>query len=181
MQAKTGGKHNSSQSEIVYVVDTSYFILGCRIGDGRIVTVQDVVEELGKFDELNAAVHVDVEAPSSEAVEGVRTAARKTGDYHKLSDTDTGLLALALDYKNAGESAPIITDDYAVQNVAVGLGIEIAPIKEAPIKEVVEWVMVCRGCKKAYREEELGEMVCPVCGSEVRRKRAGGHILNGGL
>ncbi len=58
-----------------------------------------------------------------EALQKARQAASETGDLSVLSPADLDVLAKALEY-----GATVATDDYAVQNVALHLGLKIEPI-----------------------------------------------------
>ena len=95
----------------------------------------------------------------------VRETSAVTGDDGRLSETDTELLALALQLK-----AEIISDDYSVQNVATILQISFKTALQG-IRKVIHWTYRCRGCGRYYEKMEPD---CPICGSEVRsvRKKA---------
>lgn len=101
-----------------------------------------------------------VKQPGQEYVGRVHEAAGRTGDISVLSPTDFELLLLALELKGT-----IITDDFAVQNVARKLGIPIMPIHQRSARERV-WKFRCSGCGRYF--PKTGE--CPVCGSLIKRK-----------
>lgn len=107
-----------------------------------------------------------MEEASPESVEEVKEAARKTGDIHKLSDTDIKVLAKALDEIKKGNEVVLVTDDYAIQNVAMSLGIRFDGILHRQISKEFKWVKVCRGCGRRIESE-----ICPVCGSEAIIRR----------
>ncbi|MCX6699001.1 MAG: nucleotide-binding protein [Methanomicrobiales archaeon] len=90
----------------------------------------------------------------------VHEAAGRTGDASVLSTTDFDLLSLALEL-----GGTIITDDFAVQNVARKLGITTMPIHQRSARARV-WKFRCSGCGRYY--PKTGE--CPVCGSLIKRK-----------
>jgi UPF0271 protein len=98
--------------------------------------------------------------PSSDALGAAEEAAGRTGDLPKLSAADLEVLALARDVHGC-----VVTDDYAVQNVAATLHIPFEPIVQPGITEVIVWSYKCRGCGKQY-QDLVKE--CNVCGSEVR-------------
>jgi len=87
-------------------------------------------------------------------------AAGRTGDVSVLSPTDFDLISLALELNGT-----IITDDFAVQNVARKLGITTMPIHQRSARARV-WKFRCSGCGRYY--PKTGE--CPVCGSLIKRK-----------
>jgi len=62
-----------------------------------------------------------IRSPTSASLEEVAEKARVLGDRVVLSKADTGVLALALELRSEGKTPVIVSDDYAVQNVAEGL------------------------------------------------------------
>lgn len=98
--------------------------------------------------------------PTAPSILAADEAASRTGDIAKLSEADLEVLALAQDVKGC-----VVTDDYAIQNVAATLKIPFEVVNQAGIKEVIHWAYKCRGCGKQYKE--LAKE-CLVCGSEVR-------------
>lgn len=155
------------------VLDTSAVIAGFVPGlaDAKQITVPEVLEEardLCSRLELETAVlagKVKVGEPSPDSLAKVRAKAKQTGDV--VSQTDIRLLALALDLKS--DNAELVTDDYAIQNIASSLGIPYSRVAMPGIKEVLRWEAVCPGCGRRYPPSATK---CPACGSElVRRAR----------
>jgi UPF0271 protein len=146
------------------VLDAGAFFLDIPFS-GEIFTVPGVVEELR---DLRAKCRLDlleqqglrVIQPGGGALAEVKTAGRRTGDQGVLSPADESVLALALEI-----GGNICTDDFAVQNVAKELGIEVQPIQQRRAVKV-QWKYRCAGCGRYYRER--GE--CPVCGAQIKRK-----------
>ncbi|NOZ94343.1 MAG: ribonuclease VapC [Acidobacteria bacterium] len=160
----------------VFILDTSAVIPGFvpLEDEGSLcVTVREVVEEVTNPRErlaLELAVEqgrLRVETPGEDALARARAGARESGDLTHLSETDLALLALALEKKEAGAEAVILTDDFDIQNLATILGIEYAPMAERGIGRVFRWVLVCRGCRRRY-PADYGEEVCGVCGSPLK-------------
>lgn len=87
--------------------------------------------------------------------------AKKTGDFQKLSEADISAVALALQL-----GGQLITDDFAVSNLAKNMGLDVMPIMTAGIKKVGKWIHYCPACKKEVSSAET----CPVCGSSLKRK-----------
>lgn len=148
----------------VYILDSSAIFLRKGLYPSMI-TVSKVLKEIKDVDSVNylSLLDIKVRDPEVESVEVVKSAARKTGDVYKLSDTDLHLLALALDLKKEGEEPIIVTDDYSIQNVAKVFGIKTDSIVQRGIREEFKWIRICKGCK---RRVEKGK-TCPICGSEV--------------
>jgi UPF0271 protein len=151
----------------VHVIDSSA-IFQRKAVYKNMVTVPEVVAEI--LDEASALYfsvkNLRVEEASPESVEEVRMAARKTGDIHKLSETDIKVLAKAVDEIKKGNEVVLVTDDYAIQNVAMSLGIKFDGILHRQISKEFKWVKVCRGCGRRIESE-----ICPVCGSEAIIRR----------
>jgi len=147
----------------VYVVaDASVFIWGKR-PEGELITVPAVEAELKDL-RSKSMLHIfeaRVERPSSQALKKAREAAAKTGDIAVLSPADLDVLAKALEY-----GAVIATDDYALQNVALHLGLKIEPIGQPRIKRRLHRVQKCQGCGKNFEGE-----ACPDCGTPALKKK----------
>jgi endoribonuclease Nob1 len=146
------------------VLDASIFFSEVNPA-GELYTTPSVCDELrdirskGNFEKLSAA-GLRVVSPGSVNLERVRIAAVTTKDSGVISDTDRELLALALDLE-----AILYTDDFAIQNVAIVLGVQTHPITQRKAKRVF-WKYRCTGCGKYYDHD--GE--CPVCGAAIKRK-----------
>ncbi|MDH7508899.1 MAG: nucleic acid-binding protein [Methanomassiliicoccales archaeon] len=151
-----------------YVVDTSaFFAMEDLPQDAEILVPPGVLSELKKYKDRRLdywEFKIKITHPSTTSLEAVRLAAQKTGDTHKLSDTDIEVLALAFDLK-----ATILTEDYSIQNVARTMGIDYINIVTRGIKEIFSWEMRCLGCGRAF-DKEIKE--CPVCGSPLKCRRS---------
>jgi UPF0271 protein len=148
---------------MTYAVDASFFISEATL-EGEIITTPSVVEEITDVRsrcrlEVLLASGLSVASPSGESAGRVAAAAGETGDITRLSPADTDLLALSLD---AG--ATIVTDDYAVQNVALRLGLEVRGILQRKARPR-RWRFRCPGCNRRYPAAG----VCPACGSVLSR------------
>jgi len=75
------------------------------------------------------------------------------------------VLAKALEIRGV-----VVSDDYAIQNLAKALKLEVLPYNQPGIRKELEWVLRCSGCGRYYKEEISRMKECPICGSEVRRK-----------
>lgn len=151
------------------ILDASAFYAGVPFGSPDIYyTTPAVYEEVEHIKGRQEAVRALVDAgkltvmsPDAIRVGSAREAARETGDLPNLSVQDLSVLALAI---QTGQS--IITDDYAVSNVAKMLGIVVFPVMTRGIRTVGTWAYRCPACNKPRRPAES----CPVCGATLRRK-----------
>ena len=149
----------------MYVLDTSAFIHEFET-DESVATIPAVREELDdaqayRYDAMEGAgMHIQI--PDDNSVGTVEKAAERTGDATVLSTTDVRLLAAALEL-----DAALVTDDYAMQNVADDLGIDVEVIAQEGIEERREWRYQCQGCGKVF--DDLHDR-CPICGSQLARK-----------
>ncbi|WP_425487358.1 NOB1 family endonuclease [Methanolobus zinderi] len=152
-----------------YIADSAVFIMGKDIDPGTIITVSSVVEELRSSEaslrfELAREGGTRVELPDPLIRKKVLEIAEGTRDVEELSSTDIDILSKALEYK---DDAVLLTDDYAVQNVAHVLGIEVMPVAQKKIRDVLQWQKECTGC---HRRFDKGD-VCPVCGCTLKKRR----------
>ena len=149
------------------VLDTTAFIEGYET-DEPIATIPSVREELEvenssayRFDAMEGSgMHIQI--PDEAAIDRVRAAARETGDFDALSETDVRLLAAAFELDGT-----VVTDDYAIQNVAERLGVPVEVIAREGITEQRDWLFQCAGCGREYEEDRER---CPICGSDLTRK-----------
>ncbi|MDF0592979.1 hypothetical protein P0O24_05215 [Methanotrichaceae archaeon M04Ac] len=148
------------------VADSSVFICGKGF-EGEVVTVPGVEGELldiGSRMRLQIS-GARIEPPSRDALARARAGAERTGDAAVLSEVDLELLAKALEL-----SATLATDDYALQNVALHLGLRVETVAQPRIKKILKRTQRCPGCGRPFEGED-----CPVCGT-TRRKRRGGLL-----
>ena len=150
-----------------YIADSSLFITGKRI-EGIIITVPSVLDEIR--DERSRTImelmNVRIEPVLQNFLTEVTSKARETKDSEELSRTDLDLLAKALEYSR-NENTILITDDYAVQNTAIQLGIKVIPAGGKKIKDVLLWEKFCIGCKRRFPAGDD----CPVCGTPLKKMR----------
>ncbi|MDO8726791.1 MAG: NOB1 family endonuclease [Candidatus Methanoperedens sp.] len=152
---------------MIHIADTSLFIIRKRL-EGTVITVPSVVEELR--DENSRTIlelmNVRVEPPLQSYKKKVKTKAGITRDSEELSETDIDILAKALEYSER-EDTVLVSDDFAVQNTAIQLGIRVIPAGQRKIKDVLLWEKQCIGCKRRFPQGDE----CPVCGSQMNKRR----------
>ncbi len=157
--------------DTIYVIDTSGFIVGIKVSPTSIVTVPGVVDEIIdkstklRFDLLHDAGLI-VDIPDGEYKDTVRSASISTGDDSVLSNTDIDILAKALELSKRSDVI-LITDDYAVQNVAAILDIKYQAAATSGIKKKIRWELRCTGCGSVARSGTE----CPICASKIKRYR----------
>ena len=149
----------------MHVLDSSAFIHEYHT-DNQTASIPMVQSELEgehafRFDAMEGAgMHIHI--PAEGTVEKVVRAAGETGDGDVLSDTDIRLIAAAFEL-----SGTLVTDDYAMQNVANHLGVTVEAIAQDGISEQRNWTFQCSGCGREFDEQKER---CPICGSDLSRK-----------
>ncbi|WP_459191213.1 NOB1 family endonuclease [Halosimplex sp. J119] len=149
----------------MYVLDASAFINEYHTTEQQ-ATVPMVREELEdesayRYDAMEGSgMHIHI--PDEETVERIERAARETGDLDTLSETDIRLVAAAFEL-----DGHLVTDDYAMQNVAEKLEVAVELIAREGISEQRDWQFQCAGCGREFDENHDR---CPICGSELSRK-----------
>lgn len=145
------------------VLDATAFFVDIPLS-GELFTTPGVVGEIvdaeskWRFEALSAAGLV-VMSPGTASLRAVREAARSTGDETVLSGADCEILALALE-----TGAEIVSDDFAIHNVAHHLRIPVFPLQQRRAKRRT-WKFRCPGCGRLAK----GPGECPVCGSGLKR------------
>ena len=99
--------------------------------------------------------------PEHQFIITANNSAKKSGDIPNLSDEDISTIALSLQL-----NADLVTDDFAISNVAKNLNIKVIPVMTNGIKNVVTWKYYCPGCETNF--SEITE--CPRCGNRLKRK-----------
>ncbi|MCX9085747.1 MAG: DNA-binding protein [Candidatus Methanoperedens sp.] len=157
---------------MIQIADSSLFIIGKRI-EGIIITVPSVVEELidGRSRTMLDLMNVRVEPPLYSFISEVKTKAGFTKDSEELSKTDIDILAKALEFSRKEESF-LISDDYAVQNTALHLGIKVRPVSQKKIRDVIQWEKFCIGCRRRFPQGDD----CPVCGTALKKIRKRNNV-----
>ena len=153
---------------MVFVLDATAIRSGMTIAGEGWFTTSSVINEIrlgrqGKAVNILLETSLKIMEPDDNFKLEIENAAKTTGDIDSLSKTDLDVLALALQLK-----ATIISDDYAIQNIASILKIKYNT-DLAGIREIIYWTYRCKGCGKYYEENQID---CPVCGSEVRRVKS---------
>jgi UPF0271 protein len=157
------------------VLDTSAFIMGFSpSASAEAYTVEEVENELltGTMAHLRFRLsrekgNLTVQPASERSRETVDLASRQLGEKGVLSKADREVVALALDLKQSSLDPVIVSDDYAVQNLAEHLQLRYGSLANFGIVHKFQWIMYCPACHRRYRQPAK---TCRVCGTELRRK-----------
>ncbi|PAV07413.1 PIN domain-containing protein [Methanosphaera cuniculi] len=164
----------------IYILDASGIINGFYSDKTQNIMTSKAVEEIKdlqtqiKLDECIENGIIKIEDITPDDYEKIMPTLLESGDFLRLSDTDKQIVALALKYKNNGYNPVTVTDDYSMQNTLKLLNLKFKPVNTKGIKNTIQWVRICKGCKKEY-ETNYPYDECEICGSEIIRKRVGGR------
>jgi len=123
--------------------------------------VEHIKKKHGALEMLQQTNRLQIREPSDEFITLVKNASVKTGDSTTISKQDITIIALALENK-----IELITDDFAVTNVARQLKIQTLSLMTQGISTVGKWIIYCSMCGKEFSKEKE----CPICGSKLNRK-----------
>ena len=151
------------------VLDSSAFYAGIPFSSNEPSYITSLVyNEIEHIKKDHDAIQILIETkrltinePEDRFVTSTIDAAKKSGDFSNLSDEDISTIALSLQL-----NADLVTDDFAVSNVAKSINIKVIPVMTNGIKNVVIWKYYCPGCKTNF--SKLTE--CPRCGNKLKRK-----------
>jgi UPF0271 protein len=170
----TNDSESQFLNEKIHVLDSTAFFAGIPFqGEGKYYTTYQVLDEVRGRGIGAQLIHsrVQVTEPSKEAVQKVKEASNRTGDQKSLSEADTSILAVTLDLikSKRDEEVVLVTDDFAVRNVAEVIGINLSEtsIRGGEWKRIT-WITYCKGCGKEYLDPKRS--VCEVCGTKLSRK-----------
>jgi len=151
------------------ILDASAFYAGVPFRSSDVwYTTSLVFDEIKHIKKNHDALGILLEThrlkirePDKKAIQTAIHAAKNTGDYPQLSKQDISILALCIE--NEGE---IVTDDFAISNVAKNLKLNITPIMTSGIKDVGKWIHYCPGCRTSHPNG----VECPICATPLKRK-----------
>jgi len=160
-------------NESVYVLDSTAFYAGIPFqGEGRYYSTYQILGEVKHQTLASSLIHsrVQVLEPSKESLQKVRAVAAKTGDLNSISEADMSIIALTMDLSSSkkDENIVLVTDDFAIRNVAEVLGVNLSETTIRGEWKNITWVTYCKGCGKEYSNPKI--TVCDVCGTKLSRK-----------
>lgn len=162
---------DSQDSVFRWAVDAGAFYTGLvfQSSASRYCTTETVFDEVKHIKKSQGAIEVLLESnslqilnPDKKSIEKVFSAARRTGDYPRLSEADISIIALALQLE-----VPLITDDYAVANVAATMKIPVKSLATRGITHTRKWITYCSACGRTFGATAKE---CRLCGNRLRRK-----------
>ena len=153
-----------------FILDASAFYAGIPFQSStKCFTTNAVYNEVKHIRRSYSALEALIDAgnliivePEKASLDRVIICSKKTGDYVKLSQADISIIALALQLKKI-----LISDDFAVANVASFLKVRVKTLAFKGICELREWISFCKVCNKVY---ESHTSVCKICGSRLRQR-----------
>ena len=150
----------------MYILDTCAFFTQ-KHPEGEFLTVPGIKKEIinkqsRQYYENMLSTKLKIMKANEQSYKIVKEQAKGTGDYGVLSKIDLDIIALG--YESRGI---IVTDDFAIQNVALSLKIDFVSCSNKAITEKRIWKYKCTACHHKEKEKKTD---CPVCGNtEIRR------------
>lgn len=159
---------DSDSSELV--LDASAFYAGIPFQSSRkCYSTKAIYEEVKHIRQAYAALDALIDSgnltilePEESSLNRVKHAANITGDIQELSIADISIIALSLQLKKT-----LVSDDYAIGNIAAFLKIPIRTIAFKGIGNLRRWIGFCNACGRAYKPHIR---ICTICGSRVMRR-----------
>ena len=150
----------------MFILDTCAFLTQ-KHPTGEFATVPGIKSEIvnrqsRQYFENMLATHLKVMKAQKNSYDVVNKEAKETGDYDVLSKVDMDILALGYECKGT-----IITDDFAIQNVALALEVKFLSCSGKVISEKRAWRYKCTACN---HKEKMKLKNCSVCGNEEIRR-----------
>ena len=151
------------------VLDASAFYAGIPFSSNEsCFTTSLIYDEIRHIKKEHDAVQILIETkrltiqdPEPIFLNQVKKVAKESGDLQNLTEGDISIISLSLQL-----DVELITDDFAISNVAKNLGITIKPIMTGGIKRIGMWRYYCPACKINFSKS----IECPNCGNNLMRK-----------
>lgn len=159
-------------SDSSIILDASAFYAGIPFfGSTKCYTTTRVFDEIKHIKKSHSALealldagNIQIKDPLLEFVSAARRLASRSGDMAKMTEADLSVIALALEMKEVNPL--IVTDDYAIANVAELSGIRVSYVMTKGISRVGRWVRYCSACSVVYKSGTH----CMLCGNKLRSK-----------
>jgi len=150
------------------ILDATSFYAGIPFSSNEVsYTTPLVFEEIKHIKRNQGAITVLIESnrlkivePEKKFIQLAKNKSEETGDYQHLSKEDISVIALCLQMD--GE---LITDDFAVSNVAKHLSLKVSPIMTKGADKI-KWTYFCSACEASFSNASI----CPICGNKLMRR-----------
>ncbi|MEM2901515.1 MAG: hypothetical protein QXO32_02120 [Candidatus Bathyarchaeia archaeon] len=161
----------------VMVLDSTSLIMGLnpQTAQAKAYTTPSILGELrsGELSKLRvessiASGAMYVRTPTLRFKRRIEEVCMSLGEQAELSEADKDLLALAEELNAEGLEPIIITDDFAVQNVAEYLNLEYRSLATKGISKLLGWAIYCPACHRKLDNPTL--KICETCGTRLKRK-----------
>lgn len=160
-------KNLVSKSVVNFALDATAFYQGFHLhSNNTCITTGLVFEEIShiqeKFSVLESLIsnkRIVILEPDEKTIEMINSIITQIGET-RLSKADISIIALAKE-----SNATLVTDDFAICNLAKTLGIELLNLGTKGIKDTRKWIKFCKSCGKGYPPTQK---VCSLCGNKLR-------------
>lgn len=145
----------------MFILDTCAFLTQ-KHPKGECITIPEIKNEVvnkqsQQYFENMLSTNLKIMEPRQDSYQVVEKHAKKTGDFGVLSKNDMNIIALAYEMKGT-----IVTDDFAMQNVALSLEVKFVSCSNKVITEKRLWSYKCNACKYIDKKKLKD---CPICGN----------------
>lgn len=160
-------KNLVSKSEVNFALDATAFYQGFHLhSNNTCITTGLVFEEIShiqeKFSVLESLIsnkRIVILEPNVKTIEMIKSITTQLGET-RLSKADISIIALAKE-----SNATLVTDDFAICNLAKTLAIGLLNLGTKGIKDTRKWIKFCKSCGKGYPPTQK---VCSLCGNKLR-------------
>lgn len=158
----------------IYLIDTSAILSGKNLTfpEAPMVTTPAIADEISPggrdyrtFQLLREKGLIFMQA-TTENETVIQKKATELGESTRLSPADISLLALAYELTQQPDNEIfLLTDDYAMQNIAAHMKIQYKSISQRGITKKFKWSTRCPGCGKHFQDVIS---ICPICGTQTQ-------------
>jgi UPF0271 protein len=150
---------DSQESAFRYALDAGAFYTGLIFLSStyRYYTTQAVFDEVKHIKRSHGAIEALIESNTLQILNSNRNSIEKV-----VAAADISIIALALQLEIV-----LVTNDYAVANVATTLKIPVKSVAGKGITHTRRWIAYCSACGRAFGPNAKE---CRLCGNRLRRK-----------
>jgi UPF0271 protein len=160
-------KNLVSKTVSKFALDATAFYQGFHLHSNSVcITTGLVFEEISHIQKMLSVLEslilnerIRICEPSKETLKMIKSSIKRIGET-RLSNADISIIALAKEF-----NVPLVTDDFAICNLAKTLSIELLNLGTKGIKDSRKWIKFCKSCGKGYPSTQT---VCSLCGNKLR-------------